>query len=162
LFKTGHLTTRCAHFARDLRVSPPAPSKYHGCKITTIMVRLKHRYLLINILYPNPPNTTSKSVPLPHVIQFNRPTSDQLTPQLLLKLIRDGVQELYGDYGSGMISASLKGVFPLDHISLHQRNFRGYLTSLFRSELSFHSYINGNCPRHTVALQTCLGCTELR
>jgi len=77
------------------------------------MVRLKHRYLLLNILYPEPPTTAKpsaqKDASLPSVIQFRRPSSDKLTPQLLARMIRDAVQELFGDYGSGMIASSLVG-----------------------------------------------------
>lgn len=81
------------------------------------MVRLKHRYLLINILYPSSSATPSSGAGrtpstaghLPTTIDFHQPTSDKLTPQLLVRLIRDGVAELFGDYGSGMTAASLVG-----------------------------------------------------
>ncbi|THW76202.1 hypothetical protein D6D19_03366 [Aureobasidium pullulans] len=73
------------------------------------MVRLKHRYLLLNILYPDAetPTKPSTDADLPHVISFRRPSSDKLNAQLLARIIRDGVAELFGDYGSGMIAASL-------------------------------------------------------
>ncbi|TIA86221.1 hypothetical protein D6C76_00427 [Aureobasidium pullulans] len=73
------------------------------------MVRLKHRYLLLNILYPDAetPTKPSTDAELPHVISFHRPSSDKLNAQLLARIIRDGVAELFGDYGSGMIAASL-------------------------------------------------------
>ncbi|THW59566.1 hypothetical protein D6D25_02692 [Aureobasidium pullulans] len=73
------------------------------------MVRLKHRYLLLNILYPDAetPTKPSTDAELPHVISFRRPSSDKLNAQLLARIIRDGVAELFGDYGSGMIAASL-------------------------------------------------------
>ncbi|THY31479.1 hypothetical protein D6D00_02245 [Aureobasidium pullulans] len=73
------------------------------------MVRLKHRYLLLNILYPDAetPTKPSTDTELPHVISFRRPSSDKLNAQLLARIIRDGVAELFGDYGSGMIAASL-------------------------------------------------------
>lgn len=74
------------------------------------MVRLKHRYLLVNILYPDDVSTTKPTKDgLPDVVQFRRPSSDKLTPQLLARIIRDGVAELFGDYGSGMIASSLVG-----------------------------------------------------
>ncbi|CAC9889786.1 unnamed protein product [Aureobasidium pullulans] len=79
------------------------------------MVRLKHRYLLLNILYPDAetPTKPSTDAELPHVISFRRPSSDKLNAQLLARIIRDGVAELFGDYGSGMIAASLVGKFTL-------------------------------------------------
>lgn len=76
------------------------------------MVRLKHRYLLVNILYPDEALPTKQSKDgLPDIVQFRRPSSDKLTPQLLARMIRDGVTELFGDYGSGMIASSLVGRF---------------------------------------------------
>lgn len=74
------------------------------------MVRIKHRYLVVNFLYPAPATTTSSSTkePLPDFIQFHHPTPDQLHAGLLLRAIRDGVAELFGDYGSGVVSSSLK------------------------------------------------------
>lgn len=78
------------------------------------MVRLKHRYLLINILYPesaaNSTGLQAKDVAAPDTIQFHQPTSDKLTPQLLARMVREGVAELFGDYGSGMSAASLVGM----------------------------------------------------
>lgn len=75
------------------------------------MVRLKHRYLLVNILYPEAgaQNAIKAEDDLPHIVQFHQPSSDQLTARVLLRIIRDGVAELFGDYGSGMISGSLLG-----------------------------------------------------
>ncbi|KAI5269896.1 hypothetical protein E4T47_06722 [Aureobasidium subglaciale] len=74
------------------------------------MVRLKHRYLLVNILYPES-ETSTKPAPkdgqVPDVVSFRRPSSDKLNAQLLARIIRDGVTELFGDYGSGMIASSL-------------------------------------------------------
>ena len=81
------------------------------------MVRLKHRYLLVNILYPDSELTgntrppSSKNDGVPYSVQFRRPSSDQLDARLLARLIREGVAELFGDYGSGMVSASLMGEY---------------------------------------------------
>jgi len=74
------------------------------------MVRLKHRYLLVNILYPEsdtPTKPTTKDGQVPDVVSFRRPSSDKLNAQLLARMIRDGVADLFGDYGSGMIASSL-------------------------------------------------------
>ncbi|PSK59439.1 Ribonuclease P/MRP protein subunit POP5 [Elsinoe australis] len=74
------------------------------------MVRIKHRYLLLNFLYP----TSSSTQKLPSAadpslsLQFNAPTPDTLTSSLLARLIRDNVSTLFGDYGAGMASGSLK------------------------------------------------------
>lgn len=96
------------------------------------MVRLKHRYLLVNILYPEtaatkPPGSSSAQH-TPDIIQFNQPTSDKLNPQLLARIIRDGVGELFGDYGSGMAAGGLVGKF-------YHSSYRVYQTVLLGSEL---------------------------
>ncbi|KAL8940452.1 MAG: hypothetical protein Q9216_002822 [Gyalolechia sp. 2 TL-2023] len=77
------------------------------------MVRIKHRYLLVNILYPEPPATghgRDKARPiltLPDSIQFHWPTPDSLTPQILAKAIRNQILYMYGDYGYGITSTGL-------------------------------------------------------
>lgn len=80
------------------------------------MVRIKHRYLLINILYPGPSSTSTRAAPgadeIPDVVQFHAPTSDLLDQRLLAKMIREGVGELFGEWGVGMIGGSLKGMSP--------------------------------------------------
>lgn len=79
------------------------------------MVRLKHRYLLLNILYPSSANGEPISGKrkedgiIPDTVAFHAPSSDALTPQLLLRLVREGVAELFGDYGAGMVGGSLQG-----------------------------------------------------
>ncbi|KAK3174323.1 hypothetical protein OEA41_001567 [Lepraria neglecta] len=77
------------------------------------MVRIKHRYLLVHILYPESADSKSKITSdtpeksLPHLVQFHRPSPNELTPQLLARAIRDQVLLLYGDYGLGLVSSSL-------------------------------------------------------
>ncbi|MCJ1394415.1 hypothetical protein MMC18_007293 [Xylographa bjoerkii] len=76
------------------------------------MVRIKHRYLLVHILSPNtspPPSDppTKACPPLPRIVQFRQPTPNELTPQLLLRAIREQVALLYGDYGAGVTAAGL-------------------------------------------------------
>jgi hypothetical protein len=75
------------------------------------MVRLKHRYLLINILYPSKPkSSTNKPAEAIHeAVQFHAPTPDQFNAQLLNRMIRDGIEDLFGDYGISMVASSLKG-----------------------------------------------------
>jgi ribonuclease P/MRP protein subunit POP5 len=70
------------------------------------MVRLKNRYLLVNILYPNS-SGSFPSAKVPDLVSFNQPTTDDLTNHALLKAIRAEVVELFGDYGSGAIADSL-------------------------------------------------------
>ena len=74
------------------------------------MVRIKNRYLVVNYLYPTTSTTSKSNDSLPDFIQFHQPTPDQFHVGLLLKAIRDGVTELFGEYGMGMISANMKGI----------------------------------------------------
>ena len=85
------------------------------------MVRVKHRYLVVNFLYPEPA-TKSKSV-LPDLVQIHSPTPDALKQGFIVRMIRDGVEELFGDYGSGMIAASLKGDYSLFECNLRYLMF---------------------------------------
>jgi len=57
------------------------------------MVRLKHRWLLFEILYPNEPPSSS--------------SSQVVTQKLLLEVLRQQISYNFGDYGSGAVSASL-------------------------------------------------------
>ncbi|KAK5692964.1 RNA-binding protein pop5 [Elasticomyces elasticus] len=77
------------------------------------MVRIKHRYLLINILYPDPKSTSGRPATkpgdeVPYTVQFRRPSPDRMDGGVLTRLIRDGVAELFGDYGSGKVAGSLQ------------------------------------------------------
>jgi ribonuclease P/MRP protein subunit POP5 len=75
------------------------------------MVRVKNRYLVVNFLYPEPP--TKSKTQLPDVIQIHSPTPDALKHGLIIRMIREGVEELFGDYGSGMVSSGLKGTMQI-------------------------------------------------
>ena len=80
------------------------------------MVRIKHRYLLIHILYPDPADLRAKNPSkssgkaVPDLVHFHRPSPNDLTPQLLVRAIRDQIQLLYGDYGLGLVSSSLSSM----------------------------------------------------
>ncbi|KAF2721530.1 hypothetical protein K431DRAFT_206595, partial [Polychaeton citri CBS 116435] len=82
------------------------------------MVRLKHRYLLVNILYPedtsnNPYKRASASNDtgdLPWTVVFHRPSADNAS-KVFLRMIRDAIGEVFGDYGSGMTAGSLKLIY---------------------------------------------------
>jgi ribonuclease P/MRP protein subunit POP5 len=82
------------------------------------MVRVKFRYLVCQILYPNTTTTTSSSSSsstpsLAPALQIHAPTPDAFHAGALIRHIRDAIADLYGDYGSGVVSSSLKGVFPV-------------------------------------------------
>ena len=69
------------------------------------MVRIKERYLLVNIIYP--PERSRPSAGLPACVVYHQPTSSTLTPGALLKGLRAEVATLFGDYGSGSIESGL-------------------------------------------------------
>lgn len=73
------------------------------------MVRIKNRYLLVNILYPSslPITTSPKTIPPSPLLTLYSPTTDHLTPKSLLSALRSKIAELFGDYGSGLTSSSL-------------------------------------------------------
>ncbi|KAK0722086.1 Rpp14/Pop5 family-domain-containing protein [Lasiosphaeria miniovina] len=74
------------------------------------MVRLKDRYLLVNIIYSDvPAGQQSKGAgAVPDLLVYNQPTTGELRPQLLLKSIRAEVAALFGDCGAGAIDRSLQ------------------------------------------------------
>lgn len=76
------------------------------------MVRFKERYLLVNILHPegDASASTAKKTgkPVSDILIYNRPTTDHVTPQSLLRAIRAQVAMLFGDYGSGAVDRSLQ------------------------------------------------------
>ena len=81
------------------------------------MVRVKNRYLLVHILYPEDsphakPNTPNS---VPNVVHFRSPTPDYVTLPLLLREIRDQIALLYGDYGSGVTGGGLASSFLFTH-----------------------------------------------
>jgi ribonuclease P/MRP protein subunit POP5 len=73
------------------------------------MVRIKHRYLLVQILYPSSTETaaTSRKSETPDSILFHAPTASHITSPTLLHLLRTQISLLFGDYGSGVLAAGL-------------------------------------------------------
>ena len=76
------------------------------------MVRVKERYLLVNILYPRDgttPDKTSDGKEIPEFVAIRRATQSDLTRQLLLRGIKAEAQALFGDCGAGAIERTLSG-----------------------------------------------------
>ncbi|KAF2121375.1 Rpp14/Pop5 family-domain-containing protein [Lophiotrema nucula] len=73
------------------------------------MVRVKNRYLTVNYLYTGQSRASNKNdATFPELLQFHQPTPDDFTAGKLVRAIRDGVLELFGDYGLGMVNTGLK------------------------------------------------------
>ncbi|KAG5926387.1 hypothetical protein E4U42_003364 [Claviceps africana] len=75
------------------------------------MVRIKERYLLVNILYP--PDTNSSATNLSHLVSQHRPTVDKLTPQALAKGIKAEIGLLFGDCGLGAFEGTLSAHYQM-------------------------------------------------
>ncbi|KAI1007920.1 hypothetical protein K3495_g298 [Podosphaera aphanis] len=70
------------------------------------MVRIKNRYLLVNILYPER-ERSARTTPVPDLVSINRPTTNDLTPQALLRGLKAEIALLFGDYGTGAVADNL-------------------------------------------------------
>jgi len=70
------------------------------------MVRIKERYLLVNIVYPEEQPENAK---VPDFVVYNQPTSDHLTHSILVRAIKAEVRALFGDHGAGAIERNLHG-----------------------------------------------------
>lgn len=73
------------------------------------MVRVKERYLLVSILYPDAPKDSRQSSNAPDLLLLHQPTTDALNAAALARAIRAQVASLFGDYGSGAVERSLVG-----------------------------------------------------
>jgi hypothetical protein len=80
------------------------------------MVRVKNRYLVIDFLYPHssPPTKPGEA---PTLVQIHAPTPDAVQAGQFVRMVKDGIAELFGDYGMGVASTSLKGT---PQTSIHQ------------------------------------------
>ena len=137
------------------------------------MVRIKHRYLLVNILYPDKPSeiaARSEAInrdakPLPDIVQFHQPTPDEVTPQLLLRTVREHIALLYGDYGAGVTTSGLSG----KHLPKVQYQVKILLSDfLFFTEIAnayvfsevfLPSNVDVYPPCSTYPFSPCLGCS---
>lgn len=75
------------------------------------MVRIKHRYLLFNILYPS--NDSSAPAPTPPIsyISIHRPSPAHVTARHVLSTLRNNISNIFGDHGLGVTQSSLKIVY---------------------------------------------------
>ena len=73
------------------------------------MVRIKERYLLVNILYP-PDASRPAPANVPDYVAVHRPTVEHVNSQALSRGIKTAVSTLFGDYGSGATESNLSGM----------------------------------------------------
>lgn len=110
------------------------------------MVRIKHRYLLVNILYPELDGKPIDPT-LPNVVQFHQPTTDGVLERDLIRGIKEEVDFMFGDYGAGAISDS-NGISTVIQFLYCAKPSSEILVT---GDLDLH------CPGLTRALQACMG-----
>jgi ribonuclease P/MRP protein subunit POP5 len=82
------------------------------------MVRVKNRYLLVQILYPeDPPYPRAKAQPGAtkdslDVATFRGPIPQHIDARLLMQEIREEIGQAFGDYGAGVSSGGLTSRLP--------------------------------------------------
>jgi hypothetical protein len=116
------------------------------------MVRIKERYLLVSILYPDALDTRTN---IPDLVLVNQPTTDELTPGALLRAIRAEVATLFGDYGSGqMEGGNLAGK------STPQREKAKVHVLTRHSQIPLDCHLYTDPQGHTVFLPASMGRTD--
>lgn len=77
------------------------------------MVRIKHRYLLVQILYPKTSTTPGQShlasanPSQAYLTTLHAPTKDAITAVLLLRHVRAHLTQLFGDAGAALAGSNL-------------------------------------------------------
>lgn len=117
------------------------------------MVRVKHRYLLVEILYPEPASWTATKPPskagstaqTQAQLRIHSPTSDALTPSVLARMLREEVDNMFGDWGVGRLGGVNAGgvsgsssifVLPDIHIHRHTHMPHKHMPHRARTEMS--------------------------
>lgn len=72
------------------------------------MVRVKERYLLVNIVY-SPAAQDPAKADLPDFLVYNQPTTDGFNNRSFVRAIKDEIINLFGDYGAGTVERSMRG-----------------------------------------------------
>lgn len=152
------------------------------------MVRIKHRYLLVDILHPEPSqrssssslsttSTSTSTVTVPAHLYFHPPTPDTLTSSVLARLLRDAVSELFGDYGAGKLGGASTGNLISTSCSSSTRristgdcflftsirliNFFFLLLKRTNSQISISRDIHGDYTLSSRSVQDGVGCAYL-
>lgn len=75
------------------------------------MVRIKERYLLVDIVYPEAAQNQAKTG-LPDILVYNQPTSNACNARSIQYAIKAQIADLFGDFGAGAVERSLRGLLP--------------------------------------------------
>ncbi|KAG8167903.1 hypothetical protein KVR01_003592 [Diaporthe batatas] len=71
------------------------------------MVRIKERYLLVDIVYPEAAQNQAKTG-LPDILVYNQPTANACNARSIQYAIKAQVTDLFGDFGAGAVERSLR------------------------------------------------------
>ncbi|KAJ4389837.1 RNA-binding protein pop5 [Gnomoniopsis smithogilvyi] len=71
------------------------------------MVRIKERYLLVNIIYPEASRDQSKNS-ISDILVYNQPTVDTFNGRTFTRAIKNEITNLFGDYGAGAVERTLR------------------------------------------------------
>ncbi|KAL9059445.1 MAG: hypothetical protein Q9162_001143 [Coniocarpon cinnabarinum] len=122
------------------------------------MVRIKYRYLAVQILSPTLLPTTTKppqappalsilpkqSVPPSNITNLHAPTTDQVDVRTLIRLIRSHLYTLFGDYGSALAGGEgLKMIYWSNATSTFVLRCRREMARLIWCAISFISTMPG-------------------
>lgn len=75
------------------------------------MVRIKHRYLLFNILFPGEEPGRDADPARPPYLTFHAPSPEQFSGGLLVGALRASIGIHFGDVGAGLTAPSLKLIY---------------------------------------------------
>lgn len=107
-------------------------------------MRIKERYLLVNILYPRD-GTPIKKNPgdgkeIPDFVAIRHATQSDLTPQLLLRAIKAETLALFGDCGAGSVERTLSGKLPGPYLTVSVDDLDSNQFSQILQPLNVHLY----------------------
>lgn len=76
------------------------------------MVRIKERYILVNIVYPEAARDQGQAS-LPDLLVYNQPTANACNARSIQYAVKAQITDLFGDYGAGAVERSLRGLLLL-------------------------------------------------
>jgi RNase P/RNase MRP subunit POP5 len=76
------------------------------------MVRIKYRYLLGSIFYPD--EFSQRDEVIPDVVNFHRPSPKGFTPMDLRRVVVSSILENFGEYGGAAATPGLQGTLLTD------------------------------------------------
>lgn len=97
-----------SNYSHNHLFNSTSTKRLKGCDKTK-MVRIKERYLLVNIVYPEAAQDQAKAS-LPDLLVNNQPTANACNGRSIQHAIKAEATDLFGDYGAGAVERSLRGL----------------------------------------------------